>query len=118
MRAARLFFRFFFLGFNGFQHISGLGDVREIDLGDDGLRGARRRCIRMRSRLRGMRKVSANLHRLVQLERTGVGFALANAEFRKNIENRARLDFKLFREIVNTNLAHPPLFESCAAKPT
>jgi hypothetical protein len=29
-----------FLGLNGFQYIAGLGDVREIDLGRDGLRRA------------------------------------------------------------------------------
>jgi len=51
-----------------------------------------------------------NLFCLVAFERTGVGFARGNAEFLKNVENRARLYFQLFREIVDTNLAHPPLF--------
>ena len=40
----------------------------------------------------------------------------SHAEFRKNVENRARLDFQLFREIVDTNLAHPPLFNSVPPK--
>jgi hypothetical protein len=65
-----------------------------------------------------MRKVRTHLHRLVQFKRAGVSFARNDAQFRKNVENRARLYFKLFREIVNTNLAHPPLFESCAAQPS
>jgi len=53
-----------------------------------------------------------NLIRLVAFERTGVGLARRNAELLKNVENRARLYFQLFREIVDTNLAHPPLFNS------
>ena len=37
-----LFFLFLLLGQNGLQHVAGLGDMREIDFGRDGLRGARR----------------------------------------------------------------------------
>jgi hypothetical protein len=54
----------------------------------------------------------ANLIRLVVFERARVRFARGNAELRENVENRARLHFQLFREIVDTNLAHPPLFAS------
>jgi hypothetical protein len=54
----------------------------------------------------------ANLIRLISLKRAGVSLPSTNAELGKNIENRARLDFKLFREIVNSNLTHPPLFTS------
>jgi hypothetical protein len=39
---ARLFFLFLFLGQYGLQHISRLGDVREIDLGGDGFSGVAR----------------------------------------------------------------------------
>jgi hypothetical protein len=53
-----------------------------------------------------------NLIRLIPLKRAGVRFPSSDAEFRKNLENCPRLDFKLFREIVDTNLAHPPLFTS------
>ena len=51
---ARLFFLFLLLGQNGLHHIAGLGDVREIDLGDDGLprRGGRpQRCMRAEASL-------------------------------------------------------------------
>ena len=34
-RVARLFFLFLLLGQNGLQHIAGLGDMRQIDLGND-----------------------------------------------------------------------------------
>jgi hypothetical protein len=109
----RLFFLFLFLGQNGLQDIAGLGDVRQIDLGNDGGRAvAGRRTPGMRCRSRVMRKMLTNLIRLVAFERTGVRFARRNAEFLKNVENRARLYFQLFREIVDTNLAHPPLFNS------
>jgi hypothetical protein len=40
-----------------------------------------------------------------------VGLAGSQAEFRQNIENLPALDFHLAREIVNTNLTHPPLFK-------
>jgi hypothetical protein len=109
----RLFFLFLLLGLNGFQHIAGLGDVRQIDLGNDGWCAvtAGPSC-GMRCRPRFLRKMRTNLIRLVAFERTGVRFARSHTEFRKNVENRARLYFQFFREIVDTNLAHPPLFSS------
>ena len=112
-RVTRLFFLFLLLGQNGLQHIAGLGDVRQIDLGNDGGRAvAGRRTCGMRCGSRILRKMRANPIRLVAFERTGVRFARGNAELLKNVENRARLYFQLFREIVNTNLTHPPLFNS------
>jgi hypothetical protein len=110
---ARLFFFFLFLGQNGLHHIAGLGDVRQIDLGNDDRRTvvARRGCA-MRCRPRLPRKMRTDLIRLVAFQRAGVRFARLYTEFRKNVENRARLYFQLFREIVDTNLAHPPLFNS------
>ena len=109
----RLIFLFLLLGQNGLHHIAGLGDVRQIDLGNDGGRAvAGRRACGMRCRSRFLRKMRTNLIRLVALERTGVRFARRNTELRKNVENRARLYFQFFREIVDTNLAHPPLFNS------
>ena len=61
-------------------------------------------------------KMRANLVGFVRFQRAGVGLAAGYADFRKNVENRARLYFQLFREIVNTNLAHPPLFNSMPPK--
>ena len=109
----RLFFLFLLLGQNGLHHIAGLGDVRQIDFGNDAggaVAGGRTGGMRCRSRF--MRKMRANSVRLVAFERTGVRFARRNTKFLKNVENRARLYFQLFREIVDTNLAHPPLFNS------
>ena len=61
--------------------------------------------------------MSANLAGFIFLQRTGVGFDSVHAEFRKNVDNRARLNFQLAREIVDTNLTHPPLFKICCPKP-
>jgi len=54
----------------------------------------------------------ANLLRLVRFERTGVRFAGSQAELLQYVKNLLALDFHLSREIVDTNLAHPPLFNS------
>jgi hypothetical protein len=114
---ACLFFLFLLFGQESLHHIAGLGDVRKIDLRDDGFRavaGGRRAC--MRGVPRFPRKVRTNLLSLIQLQRTGVRLASRNAELRKNVENRPRLYFQLFREIVDTNLTHPPLFNVCRQK--
>jgi hypothetical protein len=109
----RLFFLFLLLGQNGLHHVAGLGDVRQIDFGNNrGRTMPGRTSCAMRCRSRFLRKMRTNLIRLVAFKRTGVRFARGNTEFLKNVENRARLYFQLFREIVDTNLAHPPLFNS------
>ena len=117
-RVTRLFFFFLLLGQKSLHHIAGLGDVRKIDLGDNGFRAVPAGCrAAMRAGvLRLPRKVRANLLRLVQLQRAAVRLPGRNADFRKNVENRPRLDFQLFREIVDTNLTHPPLFNLCRQK--
>ena len=51
------------------------------------------------------------------LQGTGVGLAAAQAEFRQYVKNLPALDFHLAREIVDTNLTHPPLFKMCCPKP-
>ncbi len=113
-RVARLFLFFLLLGLNSLQHVSRFGDVREIDLGSNGFSAvASVSTARMRCRLRLMHKVRTNLLRLVQLQRAAVRLARRNAELRKNVQNRPRLDFQLFREIVDSNLTHPPLFNLC-----
>lgn len=57
-----------------------------------------------------VREMRTYLVCLVLLQRTGVGFADAQAKFSQNIKNLPALDFQLPREIVDTNLTHPPLF--------
>ncbi len=116
-RVARFFFFFLLLGLNSLQHVSRLGDVREIDLGSNGFSAvASVRAACMRGRFRLTHKVRTNLLRLVQLQRAAVRLARRNADFRKNVENRPRLYFQLFREIVDSNLTHPPLFNLCSQK--
>jgi hypothetical protein len=46
-----------------------------------------------------------------------VGFAGAQAELRQYVKNLSALDFHLAREIVDSNLTHPPLFKMCYPKP-
>ena len=62
-------------------------------------------------------KVRANLVGLVVFDRTRVSFALTQAEFPEHVKNLTAFDFHLTREIVNSNLAHPPLFRMCYPKP-
>jgi hypothetical protein len=59
----------------------------------------------------------ANLVGLIVLQRTGVGLAGSQAELCQYIKNLPALDFHLAREIVDTNLTHPPLFKICRPKP-
>ena len=113
----RFFFLFLFLGQNGLQHVAGLGDMREIDFGRNGLRSARGRGAGVARRPRSALKMRANLLGLVLFQRTGVGLAGAQAEFRQYVKNLPALDFHLAREIVDTNLTHPPLFKMCYPKP-
>jgi hypothetical protein len=40
-----------------------------------------------------------------------MGLAAGQAEFRQYVKNLPTLDFHLAREIVDTNLTHPPLFK-------
>ena len=72
--------------------------------------------------LRGRQSASplemrAHLLGLIRLQRTGVGLACAQAEFRQYVKNLPALDFHLAREIVDSNLTHPPLFKSAAQSP-
>jgi hypothetical protein len=107
---ASLFLFFFFLGKNGFEYVAGLGDMREVNFWSDCLGSARGCSACVAARAHSTLKMGAHLLRLVRLQRTGVGFACAQAEFRQNVKNLPALDFHLACEIVDTNLTHPPLF--------
>jgi hypothetical protein len=117
MAPPRCFFLFFMLGLDSLQHIAGLGDVREINLGRNRLRGARGCRTALPGRGLAALKLRANLVRLIVFQRTGMGLAGCQAEFRQYIENLPALDFHLAREIVDSNLTHPPLFKICYPKP-
>ena len=109
-------FLFLLLGQNGLQHVAGLGDVGEIDLGLNALWGARRRGVCVAAGLRGPLKLRANLVRLVVLKRTGVRLAAGQAELRQYVKNLPTLDFHLACQIVDSNLTHPPLFKVCCPR--
>jgi hypothetical protein len=107
-------FLFVLLGLNCLQSITGFRNMREIELRDNLICGmtSGRGCASMLGLMALLNQPLAHFICFIPLERAGVCFAPSDAEFRKNVENRARLDFKLFREIVDSNLAHPPLFAS------
>ena len=71
----------------------------------------------MARRSRSALKVSADLVGLMILYRAGVGLAFTQAEFSQHVKYLTALDFHLSCEIVNSNLAHPPLFRMCYPKP-
>ena len=116
MCVARLFLFFPLLGQNGLEHVARLGDMREVYLWRYGLVGARGRGAGVAGRARSMFYMRAYLLCFVRLQRAGVGLACAQAEFRQNVKNLPAVDFHLAREIVDTNLTHPPLFKNSLSK--
>jgi hypothetical protein len=107
---------FFLLGQNGLHHISGLGDVGEIDLGHYPLRRARS-CRAAATGPGAAGKVLANLLGLKCFQGAGVRLTAIQAEFHQYLKNSLALDFHLSREIVDPNLTHPPLFKWCYPMP-
>ena len=99
-----------------FQHIAGLGNVREINLCLDafGLRPAGAGSLAASRAISRSAKVGADLLRLVLFQRAGMRLLLGDADFGQHIENRLALDFQFSRQIVDSNLTHPPL---CSSNP-
>jgi len=99
---------FLLFGQNGLHHIARLGDVGEVNF------GLRPRVVPgagcRRSRLGSPLKMPANSLRLKLLDGAGVGFAFRQIHVLKRFEDFFALDFQLARQIVNSNLTHPPLF--------
>jgi hypothetical protein len=89
--------------------------VGKVNLGLDSLRRTRRGAGAAGSA--AALKCPAHLLGFVVFNRTGVSLTLTQAELSQNIKNLFALDFHLAREIVDSNLAHPPLFETCYPKP-
>ena len=116
MTLPRRIFLFLFFGQDGLHHVAGLGNVGEIDLGRNGL-GSTRRAGAGMAPLATVLKVRANFVSLMVFDRTRVSLALTQTEFPEHVKNLTALDFHLTREIVNSNLAHPPLFRMCCPKP-
>jgi hypothetical protein len=115
MRVARFLFFFLFPSQNSFHHIARLGDVRKVDLRGDCLAGARlsAACVT------GMAfaKMTANLLGLISFERARVRLPGPQAHLVQNIENLTALPFQFSRQIVDSNLTHPPLFNVLPNRP-
>jgi hypothetical protein len=102
-----------FLGLNCLQHVARLGDVREIDFRRNALRGTGGRGAPTAAGAGAPLKLRTDLLGLIAFQGTGVGLAICQPEFRQYVKNLPTLDFHLTREIVDTNLTHPPLFKIC-----
>jgi hypothetical protein len=87
--------------------------MRQVNLGRDALGAAGRGACATGA----VSELRANFLGFVLLKRAGVGLARCQAEFRQHVKNLAALDFQLSREIVDSNLTHPPLFRNCYPKP-
>jgi hypothetical protein len=61
-------------------------------------------------------KVDTDLLRLVLFQGAGMGFFLGDADFRQRIENGFAFDLQLSGQIVDSNLAHPPLSSSAVPR--
>jgi len=92
---------------NRLQHISRFGDIRQINLRLICLLGTR---TRRRRRTRPTLKMRAHLLCLTRLDGTRVSLAVRHIHVFQSVENLFTLDFQLARQIVNSNLTHPPLF--------
>jgi hypothetical protein len=60
---------------------------------------------------RTRRELHAHLFGFIFLKRAGMRLACAEVELCQYVKNLAALDFHLSREIVDSNLTHPPLFK-------
>ena len=92
------------------QYIAGLGDIGEIDLGTILLLASRTRTTPRPCGTRAALKVATHPLRLARFDGTRMGLAVGHTHRFQSIENLLTLDFQLTRQIVNSNLTHPPLF--------
>jgi hypothetical protein len=101
------------LGEDCLQHIAGLGDVGEINLGLSALGigpgGASRLRTLAVARTLEMR---AYFFCFIVFKRTGMRLLLGDTHRGQHVENRFAFDFQFSSQIVNSNLTHPPLCPS------
>jgi hypothetical protein len=99
---------------NGLQHVSRLGDMRQVNLGLDFVRASMRSTTRLRRAVPVPRafEVRTNFFRFVLFERTGMRLLLGDTNFGQYIENGFAFDFQFPGQIVDSNLTHPPLCSS------
>jgi hypothetical protein len=94
---------------DGLQHITGTGDVRQINLSLDFVFAAGRAS---RTGRRGLSvgraaDVGSHLLRFMLLQRTGMGLLFGHSDERERVENGLALNFQFPGEIVDSNLTHP-----------
>jgi hypothetical protein len=94
---------------NQLEHIAGLGDVREVNLGLDfvGLACGTRRAAGRALRL-GRPEISPHFRRFVLFHGAGVRLFLGDPNFGQHVEDRLALHLEFSGQIVDSNLTHPP----------
>ena len=97
------------------QHIAGLGDVREVNLGLDFVSFAAGARLGGRGLGFSGTEVSPHLFGFVFFDRTGVRLLLRDTDFDQDIKNRLALDFQFPGQIVDSNLTHPPFLGPATA---
>jgi hypothetical protein len=117
MRVARPIFRFLLLGQNCLHHIAGLGDVRQVDLRGNRLACACGRAASVAAGTIAATKIRANLYGLIFFERARVSLPRSHAHLVQNVQNFAALSLYFARQIVDSNLTHPPLFSLLPKRP-
>jgi hypothetical protein len=91
---------------NGLEHVAGLGDLRQVNLGLDLFFGARRPALSGLGRFGLAGKVLAYPHRLVGFNGAGVGFLLRDPYLDQGVKDCLTLYFQLSCQIVDSNLLH------------
>jgi hypothetical protein len=93
----------------GFEYVSRMGNVRQVNLGLDFFFAAQGAASFRRVRLRfgQAAEMGPYLFRFVLFERTGMRLLLGHSDERQHVENGLALDLQLSGEIVDSNLAHP-----------
>jgi hypothetical protein len=94
------------------QHIAGTGNVGEVDLRLDAIALARRGPGTRAVALSLFLEMGTHFFRFVGFERAGMRLLGGDAGHNQGIQNRLALYFQLSCQIVNSNLAHPPLHSS------
>jgi hypothetical protein len=95
------------------QHVSRLGNVRQIDLGLKCFHitlGTAPRRLDRRLGLGLGAKMRADLLCFVHLDGTGMGLFLGDADQRKNIQDGFALDFQFPGQVIDTNLLHSAFY--------
>jgi hypothetical protein len=91
------------------QYIAGTGNVGEVDLGLDAVALTSGGFGTGAVALALLLEMGTDFFRFVAFEGAGVRFLGGDAGHYQSIQDRLAFDFQLSRQIVNSNLAHPPL---------